>query len=109
VVDHQLSLKNEQKRHGIESRLQDRAQYVLEQARGKNQGLHVRRKGLQGFQLQEAQFDLQSVLREHAPGNANEQSRLESLEQAGRRISRLGPLTFAAIEEYKQQSERKIT
>mgnify|MGYP000153202879 CR=1 FL=1 len=103
VVDHQLR-ENEQKRNGIELRLQT-VRNSLEQARVENQGLQVRRKGLQD-QLQEAQFDLQSVL-ESLPENANEAEWLESLEQAGRRITRLGPINLAAIEEYKQQSERK--
>tara|TARA_R110002111_G_scaffold5688_4_gene27086 strand:- start:765 stop:1853 length:1089 start_codon:yes stop_codon:yes gene_type:complete len=103
VVDHQLR-ENEQKRHGIDLRLQA-VRNSLEQARVENQGLQVRRKGLQD-QLQEAQFDLQSVL-ESLPENANEAEWLESLEQAGRRIARLGPINLAAIEEYKQQSERK--
>ncbi len=103
VVDHQLR-ENEQKRHGIEQRLQT-VRTRLEQARVDNQGLQVRRKGLQD-QLQEAQFDLQSVL-DSLPENANEAEWLESLEQVGRRIARLGPINLAAIEEYKQQSERK--
>jgi chromosome segregation protein len=103
VVDHQLR-ENEQKRHGIEQRLQT-VRTRLEQARVDNQGLQVRRKGLQD-QLQEAQFDLQSVL-DSLSENANEAEWLESLEQVGRRIARLGPINLAAIEEYKQQSERK--
>ena len=103
VVDHQLR-ENEQKRHGIEQRLQT-VRTRLEQARVDNQGLQVRRKGLQD-QLQEAQFNLQSVL-DSLPENANEAEWLESLEQVGRRIARLGPINLAAIEEYKQQSERK--
>jgi len=103
VVDHQLR-ENEQKRNGIELRLQT-VRNSLEQARVENQGLQVRRKGLQD-QLQEAQFDLQSVL-DSLPENANEAEWQESLEQVGRRITRLGPINLAAIEEYKQQSERK--
>jgi chromosome segregation protein len=103
VVDHQLR-ENEQKRHGIETRLQA-VRNSLEQARVDNQGLHVRRKGFQD-QLQEAQFELQSVL-DTLPDNANEAEWLVSLEQVGRRILRLGPINLAAIEEYKQQSERK--
>jgi len=103
VVDHQLR-ENEQKRHGIEQRLQA-VRSRLEQARVDNQGLQVRRKGLQD-QLQEAQFDLQAVL-DSLPEAANEAAWLESLEQVGRRIARLGPINLAAIEEYKQQSERK--
>jgi chromosome segregation protein len=103
VVDHQLR-ENEQKRHSIDLRLQA-VRTRLEQARVDNQGLQVRRNGLQD-QLQEAQFDLQSVL-DGLPENANETEWLEQMEQVGRRIARLGPINLAAIDEYKQQSERK--
>lgn len=102
-VDQQLR-EQEQRRHAIEQRLQQVAG-KLESARVESQGLQVRRKGLQD-QLQEAQFDLQSVL-ESLPAEANEQSWNEQLEAVGRRIARLGPINLAAIEEYKQQSERK--
>jgi chromosome segregation protein len=102
-VDHQLR-EREQKRHGIEQRLQTFAGQ-LEQARVTRQGLQVRSKGLQD-QLQEAQFDLQSVL-DTLPEEASEAAWSEQLEQVGRRIARLGPINLAAIEEYKQQSERK--
>ena len=103
AVDHQMR-EFEQRRHGIEQRLQSVAA-KLESARVDNQGLQVRRSGLQD-QLQEAQFDLQAVL-ESLPEEANERDWQEQLEAAGRRIARLGPINLAAIEEYKQQSERK--
>ncbi len=103
AVDHQMR-EFEQRRHGIEQRLQSVAA-KLESARVENQGLQVRRSGLQD-QLQEAQFDLQSVL-ESLPEEANERDWQEQLEGVGRRIARLGPINLAAIEEYKQQSERK--
>ncbi|MBD2859032.1 chromosome segregation protein SMC [Spongiibacter sp. KMU-158] len=103
AVDHQLR-EHEQKRHGVEQRLQQIAGQ-LEQARVENQGLQVRRKGLLD-QLQEAQFDLNSVL-ESLPEGASESDWQQQLEAVGRRIDRLGPINLAAIEEYKQQSERK--
>ncbi len=103
AVDHQLR-EHEQKRHGIEQRLQQVAGQ-LEQARVDSQGLQVRRKGLLD-QLQEAQFDLDSV-RESLPEEAREADWQQQLEAVGRRIDRLGPINLAAIEEYKQQSERK--
>ena len=102
-VDQKLR-QHEQRRHDIEQRLQQVAS-KLEGARVENQGLQVRRKGLQD-QLQEAQFDLQSVL-ESLPDEASEAAWQEQLEAVGRRIARLGPINLAAIEEYKQQSERK--
>lgn len=95
---------NEQKRHTIDQQLQS-VGAKLEQARVSNQGLQVKRDGLQD-QLQEAQFDLQAVLNGLSE-DANEAEWLERMEQIARRISRLGPINLAAIEEYKQQSERK--
>jgi chromosome segregation protein len=103
LVDHQLR-ENEQRRHGIDQRLQE-VRGKLEHSRVERQGLEVRRKGLQD-QLQEAQFDLEAV-RDSLPEEANQQQWHEELESVGRRISRLGPINLAAIEEYKQQSERK--
>ncbi|WP_372864296.1 chromosome segregation protein SMC [Spongiibacter sp.] len=96
--------EQEQRRHSIEQRLQQVAS-KLEAARVENQGLQVRRKGLQD-QLQEAQFDLQAVLAS-LPEAANESDWHAQLEGVGRKIARLGPINLAAIEEYKQQSERK--
>ena len=103
TLDQQLR-EHEQQRHGIEQRLQTVAG-KLEQARVDSQGLQVRRKGLQD-QLHEAQFDLESVL-ESLPDEANESAWNDQLQQVSRRIERLGAINLAAIEEYKQQSERK--
>lgn len=102
-VDQQLRA-HEQRRHTIEQGLHAIAS-KLESARVESQGLQVRRKGLQD-QLHEAQFDLNAVL-ESLPAEANEAEWQEQLEGVGRRIARLGPINLAAIEEYKQQSERK--
>ena len=102
-VAHQLR-ENEQRRQGIDLRLQD-VRGKLEQARVDRQGLEVRRKALQD-QLQEAQFDLETV-KDSLPEEASQSRWQEELESVGRRIARLGPINLAAIEEYKQQSERK--
>lgn len=103
TVDQQLR-ENEQRRHGIDQRLQE-VRGKLEQARLERQSLQVRGKALQD-QLQEAQFNLEAV-QESLPEDASEAKWLEELEAVGRRITRLGPINLAAIEEYKQQSERK--
>ena len=42
------------------------------------------------------------------PDDASEEAWTESLERTDRRISRLGPINLAAIDEFETQSERKI-
>ncbi len=103
AVEHELR-RSEQSRHGIEQRLQE-LRLRLEGLRVETQGLIVRRRTLQE-QLQESQFDLDTVLGT-LPEAATEAEWQEQLEQVGRRIARLGPINLAAIDEYKMQSERK--
>jgi chromosome segregation protein len=47
------------------------------------------------------------VVRESLPEEANEAAWTESLQRTDRRISRLGPINLAAIDEFEAQSERK--
>jgi chromosome segregation protein len=58
-------------------------------------------------QLSEAKFDLDTVL-----NNLPEELTIEDceaeLERLSNRIQRLGPINLAAIDEYAQQSERKV-
>ena len=77
----------------------------VEQQRLDWQSLTVRRKGLQE-QLAESGYDLHGVIAALAPG-ATEAQWEQELAQLDGRISRLGPINLAAIEEYEQQSERK--
>ncbi|MCK5881744.1 MAG: chromosome segregation protein SMC, partial [Sinobacterium sp.] len=77
----------------------------LEQARLAQQSFKVQRDNLHN-QLKEAEFDLETVI-EYMPEDANENGWLEELERIGNRITRLGAINLAAIEEYKVASERK--
>ncbi|MDF1629920.1 MAG: chromosome segregation protein SMC [Alcanivoracaceae bacterium] len=77
----------------------------LDQKRMQWQEIKVRRSTVQE-QLVEQQFDLDTVLA-NLPEDAQEQQWSDELEQIGQRISRLGQINLAAIDEYRQQSERK--
>ncbi len=77
----------------------------LEQIRINQQELKVRRQTLEE-QITEIGFALNTLLQEMPP-EAEEASWQERLETLGQKISRLGPINLAAIEEYEQQAERK--
>ena len=77
----------------------------LEQQRMDWQSLNVRRKAL-ADQLAEDNYDLHGVIAT-LPAEASESAWEEELERMAARISRLGPINLAAIDEYQQQSERK--
>jgi chromosome segregation protein len=77
----------------------------LEKLRLDNQTLQVQRQTLEK-QLQESEHDLEAVIAS-IPEQATEGEWQRLLEQVGNRISRLGPINLAAIDEYSQQSERK--
>jgi chromosome segregation protein len=77
----------------------------MEQHRLEWQGLSVRRTALQE-QLTADGYDLHGVLNTLA-GDASEQGAEDALQVLDARINRLGAINLAAIEEYRQQSERK--
>ncbi|CAA0113662.1 Chromosome partition protein Smc [BD1-7 clade bacterium] len=77
----------------------------LEQARLASQGFQVQRDNL-NKQLVEAEFDLKTVL-DGLPEEANEPTWQEQIEKIASKISRLGAINLAAIDEYKHASERK--
>ena len=77
----------------------------LESARLQAQTLEVQRQGLKK-QLAEEELDIESVAEELDP-DANEREIEEELQKVGSRISRLGAINLAAIDEYKTESERK--
>ena len=77
----------------------------LEQERLSAQMYEVQRAGVLE-QLQEDEFDLEEVLAQLSEG-ANVKHFEQELEQIAARISRLGPINLAAIDEYKTESERK--
>ncbi len=77
----------------------------LESARLQAQTLEVQRQGLKK-QLAEEELDIESVAAELDP-DASEREIEEELEKVGNRISRLGAINLAAIDEFKTESERK--
>ena len=83
----------------------DAARTHVSEAEMAVQELKVRREGL-AEQLAQTDFELQALLEEMV-----EEASIESwdakLEKIRRRIDRLGPINLAAIDEFKEQSERK--
>ena len=90
-------MEAEQKSQGVRT--------TLEKARLDSQTMDVRRSTLDE-QLQEEQFDLETVLG-NMPEDANEKEWEQELTHVASRISRLGAINLAAIDEYEAQSERK--
>ena len=78
----------------------------LESARVDRQGLSVQEENILE-QLQATGHEL-STVKEEMPEEANVDAWSEELDRMGRRIQRLGPINLAAIDEYEQESERKI-
>ena len=89
--------KLEQTAQGVRSK--------LEQTRMQYQTIHTRRGGIEE-QLAEAEIVLQEVVETLAEDITIEACQRE-LEQIQQRITRLGAINLAAIDEYKTQSERK--
>jgi chromosome segregation protein len=96
--------EHERKRQQAEQQAQQ-VRDMLQNQRMEWQNSLSRRESLQE-QLVESQFDLQTVLTA-MPAEANESQWQEDLEKVSARISRLGPINLAAIDEYQAQSERK--
>ena len=69
------------------------------------QELRVRREGF-AEQLAQTDFELETLL-EELDESADTATWEEKLEKIRRRIDRLGPINLAAIDEFKEQSERK--
>lgn len=94
----------EKQRHQVESVIAG-LRSALESARLEAQTLDVQREGLKQ-QLAEHDFNLEDVIARLSEDN-DETALEEALTKVGNRISRLGPINLAAIEEYKTESERK--
>ncbi len=77
----------------------------LEKERLDMQTLAVKGAGLQQ-QLKEEDFDLEQVLQD-LPEDTDVPTLEQELERIGNRISRLGAINLAAIDEYKTEAERK--
>jgi len=94
----------EQKRQQLEQQAQS-VRSKLEQSRMQYQTIHTRRSGIEE-QLAEYELELESIL-EGLSESATIEDCQKELEQIQQRITRLGAINLAAIDEYKTQSERK--
>lgn len=103
TCEHQLRA-TERRRQDADRSAQD-VRTDLERNRIQWQGLQVERKNVLD-QLEEAQFNVEEVL-PTLSDDANEAQWTQELERMGGRISRLGAINLAAIDEFKSQSERK--
>ncbi len=95
----------EQKRVATEQRVEV-ARGELEQARINSQEVRVRRQTIEE-QLSESGFELNAVIAE-LPEEASLDAWREQVEEMERKINRLGPINLAAIDEFEQESERKM-
>jgi chromosome segregation protein len=77
----------------------------LEEKRLEGRTVDVRKKTIEE-QIVELDYQLETILQE-LPENANVKEWEEEAERIITRISRLGPINLAAIEEFKVQEERK--
>lgn len=91
-------------RGGIEQRT-NAIRSQLERHRVDMQGFSVGRRTVQS-QLEEGNWDVKTVLSE-LPDEAEENEWQLKVERIASRITRLGPINLAAIDEFKAQSERK--
>ena len=95
----------EKERSEVEAKTGDLRERLM-QTRIKSEGASVRQQSLLE-QLEEANFILEEVLA-GLTEELDEVSCESELEKISNRIQRLGPINLAAIDEYKQQSERKV-
>ena len=102
AIDHELR-ELDQSRHQVEQRVQD-ARTRLDQSRMKRQEIQVRSNTLEE-QLTETGFERQ-LLHDEMPPEARIADWQQRVETLANRIQRLGPINLAAIEEFKEQSER---
>ena len=86
--------------------LVQKAREALDKSRMDAQTLKVRRQTIQE-QLVEAGYELESIF-EGLPDDCKVEQWEQDLSQIAQKIQRLGAINLAAIEEYQEQSERKI-
>ena len=94
----------EQQRNGVQEKLNSIREALTELKVG-SEGAVVKRQTVVE-QLQEDDFDLDEVL-SALPEGLQAAACEKELEKLGARIQRLGPINLAAIDEFRQQSERK--
>jgi len=97
-------LELDQARMQIDQAVDEERQMVNE-AEMSARELRVRREGI-ADQLTQTGFEFETLIAEMDEA-ATIESWDEKLEKARRRIDRLGPINLAAIDEFKEQSERK--
>lgn len=102
-IEHGLR-EAERSRDGAEKDIAERRS-ELERSRLDLQTIDVRAQNIQQ-QLIEDEFELDAVL-ETLVDTDTQAALEEELQQVAARISRLGPINLAAIDEYKTESERK--
>ncbi|WP_455376710.1 chromosome segregation protein SMC [Kaarinaea lacus] len=102
-LDHAMR-ENSAQHHEVEQK-GEAIRSKLDQLRMGWQEVKVRRQ-TQEESLQESGYQLELLL-EQLPAEAEEKEWAEQVEKMERRIQRLGPINLAAIDEYKQQAERK--
>jgi chromosome segregation protein len=103
-IDHSIREK-EQNRTKAEQQV-DHFRSLLEKFKMEWQEVSVRAKALQQS-LEETEFEEKELL-ETLDESANANSHKQQLAEIERKISRLGAINLAAIDEYKEQSERKV-
>ena len=101
-IDHQLR-EHDRARHQVEQRVQDERSR-LDQTRMSRQEIQVRGSTLEE-QLAETGFE-HGVLQDEMPAEAEVAAWQKRSEDLATRIQRLGPINLAAIDEFKEQSER---
>ncbi|WJW76529.1 chromosome segregation protein SMC [Thiohalobacter sp. IOR34] len=104
AVEHELR-EQEQGRAAREREAQEMRE-ALNQARMAWQEIKVRSQTLLE-QLAETGFELETLQRE-MPEEADLETWAAEVEALERRIQRLGPINLAAIDEFEEQSERKV-
>ncbi len=102
-LDHAMR-ENSTQRHSVEQSI-EAIRAERDQLRMSWQEIKVRRQTNEES-LQESGFQLPQLLQE-MPEEASEQEWAERVTAIEGRISRLGPINLAAIDEFKQQAERK--
>jgi chromosome segregation protein len=106
LVEHaEEALRELDQRRLRADRAADEARSAVSEAKMAMQEIRVRREGL-AEQLEQTDFRFESLLQE-LDEDANIRGWEEKLEKIRIRIERLGPINLAAIDEFKEQSERK--
>ena len=94
----------DQSRMQVDQTVDEARQLVSEAEMGLRE-VRVRREGL-AEQLAQTDFDYATLI-EEMDSEASVETWEDKLEKVRRRIDRLGPINLAAIDEFKEQSERK--